>query len=227
MDIRERILEINENIASAARQAGRDPDEIKLIAVTKTVGEAPIREAAACGICAAGENRVQELTKKLPLFESLGMEIHLIGQLQTNKVKYVIGNVSLIHSVDRLSLAGELERVCALKNAAQDILIEVNIGGEPQKGGVSEPELVRLLEGVSAFEHVNVKGLMCVPPSGAESAKRCFSKLRELAFRTASLKIPDTEMRELSMGMSGDYIEAIGEGATMVRVGSLIFGSRS
>lgn len=150
----------------------------------------------------------------------------MIGQLQTNKVKYVIGNASLIQSVDRLELAKEISRLAVKAGITQDVLAEVNIGGEAQKGGIAPDELKDLLSIISELPGIRVKGLMCVPPAVGEEARRYFASMRRLFEDIASAGIPGVDMRELSMGMSGDYKSAIKEGATMVRVGTAIFGAR-
>ena len=227
MPIRENYLRIMENVQSAAVKAGRNPADIRLIAVTKFVDIERIREAAACGVRSVGENRVQEWQGKSAFFTQNGLASHLIGQLQSNKVKYVTGQVELIQSVDRLSLAKEIDRQAALRGVKQDVLVEVNIGGEAQKGGVLPLELPGLFEEISALPSVCVKGLMCVPPAvGPEEAQRYFAQMRELFMKHSTGRYPNVFMQQLSMGMSGDYMAAIAEGATMVRIGTALFGAR-
>lgn len=227
MSIRENYLEICQNIANAAKQAGRRAEDITLVAVSKFVDEERIRLAHEAGANVFGESRAQELGEKMPMFEEFGADVHFIGQLQTNKVKYVIGNASLIQSVDRLELAKEISRLAVKAGITQNVLAEVNIGGEAQKGGIAPCELKDLLSIISELPGIRVKGLMCVPPAvGEEEARRYFASMRRLFEDIASAGIPGVDMRELSMGMSGDYKSAIKEGATMVRVGTAIFGAR-
>ena len=227
MSIRENYLEICQSIADAAKQAGRRAEDITLVAVSKFVDEERIRLAHEAGANVFGESRAQELGEKMPMFEELGADVHFIGQLQTNKVKYVIGNASLIQSVDRLELAKEISRLAVKAGITQDVLAEVNIGGEAQKGGIAPDELKDLISIISELPGIRVKGLMCVPPAvGEEEARRYFASMRRLFEDIASAGIPGVDMRELSMGMSGDYKSAIKEGATMVRVGTAIFGAR-
>lgn len=229
MSVRENYIRICENIEDACARAGRSRDTVTLVAVTKFVEEARIEEAVAAGIREVGENRVQEWQRKYGFFQEHGLGMHLIGQLQTNKVKYVVNRgLTLIQSVDRLSLAQEIERQCALHNAVQDVLIEVNIGEEEQKGGVAQNALGGLLDAVSALSHIRVKGLMCIPPAlGAGEARPYFARMRALFEKFSAYRADNVEMRVLSMGMSGDYAAAVEEGATMVRVGTALFGARN
>lgn len=227
MEIRENVAAVMANISSAAKMAGRSPEAVRLVAVTKFVEEARIHEAIEAGITAVGENRVQEMQKKLSFFEQQGVQRHLIGQLQLNKVKYLVGKVKYIQSVDRLPLAAEIDRQAAKHGLVQDCLVEVNIGGEAQKGGAAMADLPELLALISAYPNIRIKGLMCIPPVvGTEEVRRYFAQMRQLFERLSGLGIPNVVMEELSMGMSGDYMTAIAEGATMVRVGTAIFGSR-
>ena len=227
MSIRENYLTIRENMEKAAARAGRDVNAVKPIAVTKFVEEARISEALDCGVTAVGENRVQELTGKLEFFRARGAEVNLIGQLQTNKVKYIIGKVDMIQSVDRLALAQEIDRLAARAGVVQDVMIEVNIGGEAQKGGIGPDELPGFLEMISAMNGIRVKGLMCIPPAvGEDGARPYFAKMRALFETLGSNQLPNVSMEQLSMGMSGDYMAAIAEGATMIRVGTALFGAR-
>ena len=227
MNIRENYLAIRENMEKAAAAAGRSAGSVKLVAVTKFVEEARIAQALDCGIASVGENRVQELMGNLDFFHTRGVEVNLIGQLQTNKVKYIIGKVDMIQSVDRLALAQEIDRLAVRQGLVQDVLIEVNIGGEAQKGGIAPEELPTFLEMVSAMNGIRVKGLMCIPPAvGEEGARPYFARMRELFETLGSKSIPNVSMEQLSMGMSGDYRAAIAEGATMIRVGTALFGAR-
>jgi pyridoxal phosphate enzyme (YggS family) len=224
MDIAENLKIIKENIEKAAISCGRDPRDIELVAVTKYVPVDRIRQALECGITSIGENKVQELIEKLEFLEKYGTRIHFIGQLQTNKVKYVIGKVDTIQSVDREQLAEEINKQAAKLGLIQDVFIEVNIGNEPQKAGAAPDRLQELLNVISGLKHLSVKGLMCVPPATDEKTARVyFGKMRAL-FEEA--KHRDKNIRHLSMGMSNDYRSAILEGATMVRIGTGIFGNR-
>jgi len=227
MSIRDNYLTIRENMEIAALRAGRSVDDVKLIAVTKFVEEARIAEAIDCGADTVGENRVRVLTGKLDLFRSRGVSVNLIGQLQTNKVKYIIGKVDMIQSVDRLALAEEIDRLAVKNDVVQDVMIEVNIGEEAQKGGIAPNDLPGFLEMVSAMNGIRVKGLMCIPPAvGEEEVRPYFARMRTL-FETLKTKdLPNVSMEQLSMGMSGDYMAAIAEGATMIRVGTALFGAR-
>ena len=229
MSVRDNYFAIRENMERACAHAGRKIDELTLVAVTKFVEEERIAQAVDCGAGDVGENRVQEWQKKRDFFEKHALRMHLIGQLQTNKVKYIIDQgIELIQSVDRLALAQEIERQCVLHDCAQDVLLEVNIGGEEQKGGIREAELPGLLDDISALSHIRVKGLMCIPPAvGAKEAQGYFAQMRGIFERLSSYKAANVEMRVLSMGMSGDYMAAIEEGATMVRVGTALFGERN
>lgn len=228
MTIRENYLAIRENMLTACARAGRSVDEITLVGVTKFIDMPRIAEAIACGMRDVGENRVQEWQSKYDFFTAQQAKTHLIGQMQTNKVKYIINKgVCLIQSVDRLSLAQEIERQCRAYGCTQDVLLEVNIGGEAQKGGVAVDALPQLLSEISALTHVRVQGLMCVPPAvGAGEARRYFAAMRTLFEKCAGHAAPNIAMRCLSMGMSGDYMAALEEGATMIRVGTALFGAR-
>ena len=225
MSIQENYAHIVERIASACASCNRKPEEITLLAVTKFVPVERIAQALQLGVTHVGENRAQELTEKLDFFKVHQCDIHFIGQLQTNKVKYIIGRVDLVQSVDRIQLAQELERQAARLDLIQDILVQVNIGEEPQKGGIGEENLAAFLESMVDMPHLRVKGLMCVPPAlEAEQARPYFTRMRGLW--EAAKRIPGVTMQHLSMGMSGDYEVAIQEGATVIRVGSALFGGR-
>lgn len=226
MSIRENYLEIMENIAVSAEKAGRRPEDVRLLAVTKFVPEERVREVLDAGARLAGESRVQELVGKLPLFAEYGAEVHLIGQLQLNKVKYVIGKVAVIQSVDRAELACEISRLAVKNGVVQDVTAEVNIGSEAQKGGIVPQELFPFLETVTALPGVRLRGLMCIPPAvGEEEVRRYFARMREL-FEKARELFPESPVDILSMGMSGDYRTAIAEGSNTVRIGTALFGAR-
>ena len=227
IDVRRNLNEIMGNIETSAAVFGRNVEDIELIAVTKYVDVSRIQAAVDAGISNIGENRVQEFLSKLDFYDSLNLRKHFIGQLQTNKVKYVTGKVALIQSVDRLPLASAISRRAAELNIVQGVLIEVNIGNEPQKGGISADELTCLLETVSAMPGIAIKGLMCIPPvMGEPEARKYFSAMHRLFIKLSQDRIEGVEMRYLSMGMSGDYRVAIEEGANMVRIGTALFGGR-
>lgn len=227
MSIKENYIEITENIKTAAAKSGRNAEDITLLAVSKFIDEQRIRQAIAAGARHCGESRAQELTEKLPMFEELQTDVHFIGQMQTNKVKYVIGRVSTIQSMDRIELAEEISRRCAKLGIVQNVLVEVNIGDEPQKGGAPTQSLEKFLTEISQLPNIFVKGLMCIPPAAEEEqARRYFAKMKKLFDGAKGYGLPNVSMDVLSMGMSGDYRAAIAEGATMVRIGSALFGQR-
>ena len=227
MSIAENIAKVRENISSACQCAGREVRDVKLIAVTKYVEEDRIREAFDCGLKTVGENHAQEVREKLTFYKQNGAELHFIGQLQSNKVKYIIGNARLIQSADREKLLRDIDAHAGKLDLVQGVLLQVNIGGEEQKGGAAIEDVPRLLELACGLEHLRVEGLMCVPPDvDAEAARPYFARLYELREKLR-LMFPEQPLRELSMGMSHDYPQAILEGATMVRVGTAIFGKRN
>lgn len=227
MSIAENIATIHGKIAAAARRAGRDPAEVRLVAVSKTKPAAAVDEAARAGQRLFGENYVQEFAAKA-LAVSEAVEWHFIGHLQSNKVKSLAGLVSMIHSVDRLSLAEEIDRQWGRLGAVCDILVQVNIAGEATKSGTTAAELVALVRSVAALPHLRVRGLMTIPPffDDPEAARPSFRELKRLAGVVAAVGIPHVTMTELSMGMSGDFEAAVEEGATLVRVGTALFGER-
>jgi pyridoxal phosphate enzyme (YggS family) len=219
LDIRANLGRVQEAVARACARAGRSPDHVLLIAVSKTVDAERVRLAVAAGVAALGENRVQEAREKI---EALGRPVpwHLIGSLQTNKAKEAARLFDWIHSVDRLELAQELSRRAHGAQRTLDILLQVNLGDEPQKGGVAPAELRRLCDAVAGLPALRVGGLMAIPPAAPtpEETRPYFRTLRELR--------DSLGLEHLSMGMSADYEVAIEEGATMVRVGTAIFGPR-
>ncbi len=226
MSIRENIALVRETIAESCARAGRSVSDVLLLGVTKYVDEARIAEALEAGITAVGENHAQELREKLTFFEQHKCDVHFIGQLQSNKIKYVCGNVSLIHSVDRLPLALQISQRAQRMGTVQDILVQVNIGGEEQKGGICAPAALSLIGDIAALPALRVCGLMCVPPAlEQERVRPYFAQMRQLFF-SAKSAFPNLPLCHLSMGMSHDYGVAIEEGATIVRVGSAIFGAR-
>ncbi|MDD5286314.1 MAG: YggS family pyridoxal phosphate-dependent enzyme [Desulfuromonadaceae bacterium] len=227
MSIPEALAEINRRIQAAAERAGRDPASVRLVAVSKTRPTSDIVEAQKAGQTIFGENYVQELVTKLDVLNDT-VRWHFIGHLQSNKVKFIAGRVSMIHSVDRFSLAGEISRHWSRVGKFCDILIQVNISGESTKSGTAEEDAIQLAKDCSKLPNIRVRGLMTMPPffDDPDAARPYFAELRRLSQTIASERIPGVEMRELSMGMSGDFEAAIMEGATLVRVGTAIFGER-
>ena len=227
MSIAENIAEVRERMAAACQKAGREEKDVKLIAVTKYVETDRIAEAFACGITAVGENHAQEVRDKLTFYKQQAAELHFIGQLQSNKVKYIIGNARLIQSADREKLLLDIDAHARKLDIVQGILLQVNIGGEEQKGGAAIQDVPYLMELACGLKHIRVEGLMCVPPDvDAQAARPYFARLYELREKLRPL-FPEQPLKELSMGMSHDYPQAILEGATMVRVGTAIFGKRN
>jgi len=225
--VEKNISIIRDQVGEAALRSGRDPFSVRLMAVTKTVDDERIREAIAAGVHLIGENYVQEAQRKIPLLGE-GLEWHMIGHLQTNKSKYAVRLFHMIQSVDRIELARELDKRCGAAGMVMPILVEVNTGDESSKSGVSLGDALDLVETVSAFKNLSVRGLMTMPPwfSNPEEARPFFRSLRELRDRIAEREIPGVHMTELSMGMSGDFVVAVEEGATIIRIGRAIFGER-
>lgn len=228
MSVAENILRVREVIAASAARSGRPPADVRLMAVTKTVDDERIAEAVRARVDIIGENYVQEAKRKL---EKMGKacEWHLIGRLQTNKAKYAVRLFDMIHSVDRLELAAEIDRRAREAGLVMKILIEVSIAGEETKSGVPVADAVPLIRAVAPLANLSIQGLMTMPPwfDDPEEARPIFRTLRGLRDRITAERIPRVEMRELSMGMTGDYAVAVEEGATIVRVGRGIFGDRS
>ena len=226
--IAENIAAIRARIDAAARTTGRTGADITLVAATKMTDAARVREAVAAGIDACGENRVQEMTEKLAQGAYTGAPLHFIGHLQTNKVRQVVGKVDLIQSVDSPELLAMIEKRAAGQGIVQDILLEVNIGGEAAKSGVAPAALPELLETAAGCAHIRVRGLMAIPPADADDTetRRFFAQMRELLARADAQHYDRAQMDILSMGMSHDYAAAIAEGATIVRVGTAIYGAR-
>jgi pyridoxal phosphate enzyme (YggS family) len=225
--IRERIDQVRRRIAEAAGRVGRNPDEVELVAVTKTVPVPVIREAVEAGVRLLGENRVQEAREKIALLSSVPITWHLIGHLQTNKSKLAIELFDLIHSLDSVKLAASLDRHGASLGKRVRVLVEVNLGGEPGKSGILENELLPLLQACQPFANLAVEGLMVIPPfrENRQEIRPFFRRLRELRDQAADAH-HEHHLRHLSMGMSHDFEVAIEEGATMVRIGTAIFGER-
>lgn len=224
----ENLETVREKIAAAAQRVGRDPAEIKLVAVTKTVDVPTIEEGIKAGITAIGENRVQEIRKKYPEIQS-PVEWHLIGHLQTNKVKYIIDKVDLIHSLDRYSLAQEISKRAQQAGTTMSVLVQVNVAEEETKFGLKVEETEEFIKEVTQLEGIKILGLMTMAPyvENPEEVRFVFKKLKELSEKIGNLNLPQVEMKYLSMGMSNDYEVAIEEGANIVRVGSAIFGARN
>ena len=229
MSIAENIAQVRERIARAAQDAGRSPAEITLVGASKMNDAAACREAIAAGIDALGENRVQEMTRKLAEHAYDGAPLHFIGHLQTNKVKYLVGRVDLIQSIDSEALLREVEKRASKLGVTQDVLIEVNIGGEQAKSGVAPEMLDTLLTFADSCAHVRVCGLMAIPPISVQKGGNhaYFCRMRELFVDIGRKKYNNVNMQFLSMGMSDDFEDAILCGANMVRVGSSIFGARN
>jgi pyridoxal phosphate enzyme (YggS family) len=222
------VRDVLERIAAAAARSGRSPEAVQLIAVTKAVPVDRIRPAVAAGVRILGENRLQEAQPKIEALGGCGLRWHFIGTLQRRKVRAVVGTFEMIQSVDSLELAIEIDRRAAAAGIRQDVLLEINVGREATKAGFSPDQATDAVAGLEALPHLAVKGLMAIPPPGpdAEASRPYFRTLRELARSLASPVLKRVRMGELSMGMSGDFEVAVEEGATMVRVGTAIFGER-
>ena len=219
--ILENIKQVEENIIKSCEKVGRDPKEVTLIAVSKTKPYTAIEEALPSGVLDYGENKVQELTEDI--------RWHMIGHLQRNKVKYLVGKVELIHSVDSLRLANQIETEFAKKNEIANILIEVNMANEESKFGITSETTEQLVREISKLEHVRINGLMTIAPytDNPETNREYFRNMKKLSVDITEKNIDNVSMNVLSMGMTGDYQVAIEEGATMIRVGTGIFGERN
>ena len=228
MSIAENIAIVKEKIARAAEAAGRDPEDVLLIGATKMNDAARVREAIAAGLPACGENRVQELQEKNAVGAYEGARLHFIGTLQKNKAKYLVGTVELIHSVDSVPLMAEISRQALKRGLRQDILLEVNTGGEASKSGMRPEELPETLAAAAEYPGIFVRGLMTIPPICRlpEENLPYFRLLQQLFIDNGEKKYDNVRMDFMSMGMSGDYEAAIACGANMVRVGTAIFGRR-
>jgi hypothetical protein len=235
LDIAKNLEKIAERVAVAARRAGRDPDEVTLIAVTKNFPAGAVRDAIDAGVKAVGESRVQEAVAKREEIGEVGdaIEWHFIGHLQKNKVKYLLGRFSLIHSIDSYELAAEIDRLCRQRGIGiADILLQVNIAGEGTKHGFSPEEVVEEAGRISRLSSVRIKGLMAIPPqltelgSIGEENRGYFREVARLKEEIDELGLPNARIDTLSIGMSDDFEVAIEEGATCVRVGRAIFGER-
>ncbi len=240
----ERISTVKNNIKAACERSGRCSDDVVLLAATKTVDADTINFAIGNGINCIGENRVQELVEKYDSINKTGVDIHFIGRLQTNKVKYIVDKVCMIHSVDSVKLAKEIDRQCAKISKIMDVLVEVNIGGEESKGGIDPDNLESFLSEISNFKNIRVCGLMCIPPrcepevfdiendEKNEYTKKSyknnvfFEKIMKLFLDISYKNIDNIYMQVLSMGMSEDYEAAVAAGSTVVRIGRGLFGDR-
>ena len=228
-DIKYNYEAIVSNIADAAVQSGRRPEDITFLAATKTVAPEVINYAISLGLKFIGENKVQELLSKYESYDLENAQLHFIGHLQSNKVRQIVGKVSMIQSVDSLKLAQEISRQSIKQGISTDILIEVNVGREENKSGVMPENLEELLYQIAPLENISVQGLMAIPPicENEQKIRGYFQNMRNMFLDISSKKIDNIKMGTLSMGMSGDYREAILEGANLVRIGSSLFGARN
>jgi hypothetical protein len=228
-ELKARLESIHERIAAACRRAGRDPAEVTLIAVSKTVAPGLIREAIECGVRVLGENRVQEAAAKITEINQQDVQWHLIGHLQSNKTRRAVELFDAIHSIDSLKLAERLDQIAGEFGKRIPIFLEVNLGEEESKSGISPKELFPLIEGTGKLAHLELMGLMAVPPfpDDPEEVRPFFGQLRELRDEARRSGIAGDGFTELSMGMSNDFEVALEEGATFVRIGTAIFGARS
>ena len=228
MSIAENVARIKQEMAAAAMAAGRDPKEVLLCAATKMNDSENVRQAIAAGVDCCGENRVQELTQKLSENAYEGAPVHFIGHLQTNKVKQVVGKVSLIHSVDSQRLLEAVNKEAGKQGIVQDILLEINIGDEDSKSGFDKTSVWEVLEKISDFSNIRVRGLMAIPPicQNPTDNHKFFQEMYNLSVDITAKKYDNVSVEILSMGMSDDYADAIACGSPMIRVGTAIFGSR-
>lgn len=228
MNIKENIDSILERTALAARRSGRNPEDITVIAVSKTVDSDRAREAVESGLDNLGENRVQELVKKYEQLTDLKVKWHMIGHLQKNKVKYIIDKAELIHSVENLELAKEINKRAEQLSLNARILIELNIGEEASKFGINEENVFDFVRSMEQFEHIEVLGLMTVAPysENPEDIRWVFIKMKEIFDKISAMNLKNSHMKYLSMGMTNDFEIAIEEGSNIVRIGTAIFGAR-
>lgn len=226
-DIENNLEVIRGRMAEAAKKSGRTPDDVHLMAVTKTVEPVFINHAIECGIDLIGENKVQEFLSKKDFLKLDNVDAHLIGHLQTNKVRQIVGLVSTIQSVDSIKLAKEISKQSKKSDVLTSCLIEINIGSEESKTGTSYDDVMPMIEEISLLPNIRIKGLMSIPPiCDSDTVKKYFDKMHDLFCKIKSCGLENVSMDILSMGMSGDYAEAIECGANLVRVGSSIFGPR-
>jgi hypothetical protein len=226
--LRDQLRQVKNRIDTAAGGCGRDPETIRLVAVSKTVAAEQVKEAIEAGVTILGENYVQEAREKIQRLSSYPVSWHYIGHLQTNKAKYAVKLFDLIHSVDSLKLAQELDKQAKKNDKIQPILIQVNVAEEISKSGVSVEHATKLIKVIGQLPNLAIKGLMTMPPyfNAPEKVRPFFNALRQLRDQIRRESIPHVSMDELSMGMTGDFEVAIQEGATLVRIGTAIFGER-
>jgi PLP dependent protein len=226
--VKDRLAFVFDRIRRAMRDAGREDGTVRLVAATKSIALDDIREAIAAGVQIAGENRLQEALPKIDALKAERISWHFIGQLQHRKVRAVVGVFELIHSVDSVELAAEINRRAAAAGVRQNILLEVNLAAEANKAGFLADEVEQALPRLAALDHLDIHGLMAIPPHvrDAEQSRPHFRRLRELAARLTDQRLSRPSRNELSMGMSNDYVVAIQEGATLIRLGTAIFGAR-
>jgi pyridoxal phosphate enzyme (YggS family) len=226
--VKEILQHIHLRIADAAAGCGRDPQGVRLVAVSKTVDAPRVAEAIDAGVTILGENYIQEAREKFKALIDRPAKWHFIGHLQSNKAKYAVRMFDLIHSVDSLKLATEIDKAAKKNGKRQAILIQVNISGEETKSGITEKDAIDTIRNVGRLENIHIRGLMTMPPyyDQPDLARPFFRRLAKLRQRIEALHIPGVSMDELSMGMTGDFAVAIEEGATLVRIGTAIFGSR-
>jgi pyridoxal phosphate enzyme (YggS family) len=226
--MKERLEGVLDRIHKAALACGRDLRSVRLVAVSKTVSAERVRQAVAAGVDTLGENYIQEAREKIDALAALPVAWHFIGHLQTNKAKYAVRLFELIHTVDSLKLAAELDRQAAKAGKTQRVLVQVNVSGEASKSGASEAEAGQLVAEIAKLPHLSLEGLMTMPPffDQPEKARPYFRALRRLRDEIQQRNLPGVDLRELSMGMTGDFEVAIAEGATLVRIGTAIFGER-
>ena len=228
-EVAQNVQKIAQDVREAALQVGRDPSEVQVMAVTKTVDPVLVNAAIGAGITLLGENKAQELCAKYDSYHKDGVQIHFIGHLQTNKVRQIVDKVSMVESVDSIKLAREIDRHCAAIGKVMDVLLEVNIGREENKTGIFPEFLPALLEEAGKLEHIRVRGLMTIPPvcETEEEVLQYFSQMRQLFIDIKQKKYDNISMEILSMGMSADYLAAVRCGSNIVRIGTAMFGQRN
>lgn len=226
--LKENLEQVQKNVCAACEKAGRNRNEVTLIAVSKTKPVEMLQEIYDCDVRDFGENKVQEMCDKMEVLPE-DIHWHMIGHLQTNKVKYIVGKIALIHSVDSLKLANEIQKQAAKRDVTVDILVEVNIAEEESKFGIHKEETIELVREIAKLPNIRIKGLMTIAPfvENAEDNRLYFREIRQLSVDIKNQNIDNVSMDVLSMGMTGDYMVAIEEGATLVRVGTGIFGERN
>lgn len=228
-EVAQNVRAIMQQVRDTALQAGRDPSEVQVMAVTKTVDPVLVNAAIGAGITLLGENKAQELCAKYDSYHKDGVQIHFIGHLQTNKVRQIVDKVSMVESVDSIKLAREIDRHCAAIGKVMDVLLEVNIGREENKTGIFPEFLPALLEEAGKLERIRVRGLMTIPPvcETEEEVLQYFSQMRQLFIDIKQKKYDNISMEILSMGMSADYLAAVRCGSNIVRIGTAMFGQRN